>query len=152
MPDQAATKLERMVQRDNGHIGDEYLTELLEATLKTVILVFEVFKRALEDLSEEITESRHEPVVEGGVFERAAEGVDVLLAELFEGSVVTGEEPNSERPEQGVSFQFPAVTLDQPGCASLLAQPGVWKRLHQPFFYHRIRWELHSRSTGLSER
>ena len=46
----AGKRLEqRLVQRDDGHIGDEDLAELSEAALKTVILVFEVLKRALED-------------------------------------------------------------------------------------------------------
>ena len=47
----------------------ENFTKLLEAALKTVILVFEVLKRALEDLSKEVIESGHEPVVEGRIAE-----------------------------------------------------------------------------------
>ena len=98
---------QRLVQRDDGHIRDEDLAELLKPALKTIVLIFEVLK-PLEDLAEEITESRPEPLVEGGVIERAAEGVDVLLTEFFERSVVLREEADSERPEQGVSLQFPA--------------------------------------------
>jgi hypothetical protein len=60
---------QRLIQCDDGHIGDEDFTELLEAALKTVIFVFEVLKCALEDLSKEITESGHEPIVEGGIAE-----------------------------------------------------------------------------------
>ena len=84
----------------------ENFTKLLEAALKTVILVFEVLKRALEDLSKEVIESGHEPVVEGRIAEGSAEGLDVFLAKLFERPVVSGEGANSERPEQGVSFQL----------------------------------------------
>jgi hypothetical protein len=36
---------QRLTQRDDGHIGDEELVELLEPALKTVVLVFEVLKR-----------------------------------------------------------------------------------------------------------
>src|SRR5699024_8531577 len=98
---------QRLVQRDDGHIGDKDLTELLEASVETVVLVFEVLKRALEDRSKELTQGGHEPVVEGGIGECPTEGFDVRLAVLFEGSVVAGEEANSERPEKGVSLQFP---------------------------------------------
>src|SRR5699024_8996193 len=44
---------QRLVQRDDGRIRDEDFTELLKAALKTVILVFEVLKSTLEDLSKE---------------------------------------------------------------------------------------------------
>lgn len=103
---------QRLVQRDDGRIRDEDLAELLEAALKTLILVFEVLKSTLEDLSKELTECGHEPIVKRGIAEGAVVRLDVFLAELFESSVVTGEEADSERPEQSVSFQLPSLTLD----------------------------------------
>src|SRR5699024_64231 len=65
---------QRLVQRDDGHVGDKDFTELLEATVETVIFVFEVLKRALEDRSKKVTESGHEPVVEGRIAECSTEG------------------------------------------------------------------------------
>src|SRR5699024_9318833 len=58
---------QRLIQRDDGRIRDEDLSELLEAALETLILVFEVLKRVLEDRSKVVTEGGHEPLVEGGV-------------------------------------------------------------------------------------
>jgi len=55
----AGERLEqRLVERDDGRIRDEDFTELLEATLKTVILVFEVLKRS--DLGKLLRKSNHE--------------------------------------------------------------------------------------------
>lgn len=82
---------QRLIQRNDGHIDDEDLTELLEAALEPITLVVEVLNHAIEDLSKELTECRREPVMKGGIAERTTVGIDVLLPKFFEGSVVGRE-------------------------------------------------------------
>jgi hypothetical protein len=62
-----------LIQRNHSHVDDENLPGLLDPALETVLVVYEVLKRLLEDLSEECTEAFCEPPVERDVTERSAE-------------------------------------------------------------------------------
>lgn len=53
-----------LIQRDHNHIDEEDFAELVEPSLETIFLVFEVLKHFLEDLSKERTEAFCEPPVE----------------------------------------------------------------------------------------
>ena len=73
-----------LIERGDGHIDEEHVAEAIETPPQLIAAGREVLDRVIEDLAEELTERGDEPVVKGSVGERAADVLEVALAEGFE--------------------------------------------------------------------